>query len=245
MLTFVGCRNRTYVPGKSDPSPLQISIGVAPGMLVVMPAENAASSSWLVRGRAGFCCGPNGNRHNLIPDLPPLPVEYDTIINDERISRLSCWLNLIFSFAALESSHSFPTPGNPSFIVISGRIYHQLQNGPRSNSAVRWLLYDGFDVASAPHNNDLIPQSWISTLQECLLQVNPLARSVYFLHDLQVNNPDDFASASVVVCDTGVSEIAAIMCYDNTTLSHWGQTPTYPGFPLWLHCDFLSNSTSM
>jgi len=31
----------------------------------------------------------------------------------------------------------------------------------------------------------------------------------------------------------------------NEVERHWGQTPTYPGFPLRLHCDFLSNSTSM
>jgi len=27
--------------------------------------------------------------------------------------------------------------------------------------------------------------------------------------------------------------------------SHWGQTPTYLGFPLRIHCDFLSNLSSM
>lgn len=34
-----------------------------------------------------------------------------------------------------------------------------------------------------------------------------------------MNNPDNFASASVIIRDTGAPEIAAIMCYDNTTLS--------------------------
>ena len=34
-----------------------------------------------------------------------------------------------------------------------------------------------------------------------------------------MNNPDNFASASVIICDTRAPEIAAIMCYDNTVLS--------------------------
>ena len=107
--------------------------------------------------RPGFCCGPKGNRFDLIPPLPPLPDEYEAIINDERISRVSRKLNLIFSYTALESSHAFPTPGNPSFIAISGRIYHRLRSHPGANSAVRWLLYDGFALSSAPHNDNSIP----------------------------------------------------------------------------------------
>lgn len=169
--------------------------------------------------RSGFCCGPNGNRFALIPSLPPLPPEYDTIINDQNISRLSRRLNLIFSFAALESSHTFPTPGNPSFIAISGRIYHRLRSGADANSAVNWLLYDGFDPSVAPHNDASIPPHWITLLRECFLRVNPLTRSLSFLHDLQTNNPENFLNASVVIRDTGASEIAAIMCYDNTVLS--------------------------
>lgn len=169
--------------------------------------------------RPGFCCGPKGNRFSLIPPLPPLPAEYDAIINNPSISRLSRRLNLIFSFAALESSHTFPTPGNPSFVAISGRIYHRVRGGSDANSAVRWLLYDGFDLSSVPHNDSSIPQQWISLLRDCLLRVNPLAHSLLFLHDLQAQDPDHFPSASVVIRDTGASEIAAIMCYDNTVLS--------------------------
>lgn len=169
--------------------------------------------------RPGFCCGPKGNRFALIPPLPPLPPEYDTIVNDPNISRLSRRLNLIFSFAALESSHSFPTPGNPSFVAISGRIYHRLRSSPEANSAVRWLLYDGFDPSAAPHGDTSIPPEWIILLRECFLRVNPLTRSIYFLHDLQIRDPEDFSDASVIIRDVGTSEIAAIMCYDNTVLS--------------------------
>ena len=43
--------------------------------------------------------------------------------------------------------------------------------------------------------------------------------SISFLHDLHLHHPDDFSTASVVIRDAGTSEIAAIMCYDNTVLS--------------------------
>ena len=169
--------------------------------------------------RPGFCCGPNGNRFALIPALPPLPPEYDTIINDPKISHLSRRLNLIFSFAALESSHTFPTPGSPSFVAISGRIYHRLRNSSNANSAIRWLLYNGFNPSAAPHRDASIPPQWITLLRECFIRINPLTRSLCFLYDLQVHNPNNFSDASVIIRDTGASEIAAIMCYDNTTLS--------------------------
>lgn len=51
------------------------------------------------------------------------------------------------------------------------------------------------------------------------MRVNPLTRSLSFLRDLQTHNPEDFSNASVIIPDTGISEIAAIMCYDNTVLS--------------------------
>ena len=70
--------------------------------------------------RAGFCCGPNGNRYTAIQRLPPLPDEFNTFLNSPDVSRLSRKLNLIFSFAAMESTHAFPTPGNPSFVAVSG-----------------------------------------------------------------------------------------------------------------------------
>lgn len=169
--------------------------------------------------RPGFCCGRNGDRFALIPPLPPLPPEYNTIVNDPSISRLSRRLNLIFAFAALESSHVFPTPGNPSFIAMSGRLYHRIRSRPDVNSAVRWLLYDGFDATSAPHNDTSIPPHWITLLRQCLLRINPLTRSICFLHDLQLHNPAGFVNARVSIRDAGGSEIAAIMCYDNTVLS--------------------------
>lgn len=127
-------------------------------------------------------------------------------------------MNLNFSFAALESSHTYPTPGYPSFFAISGRIYHRLRNSPDANTAIRWVLYDGFDISSAPHS-DLIPEEWILALRQCLLRINSLARSTYYMHELQRENPGQFTGAAVIVSDTGSPEIAAIMRTDNTTLS--------------------------
>ena len=104
-------------------------------------------------------------------------------------------------------------------MAIAGRVYHRLRSSPEANSAVRWLLYDGFDPSAAPHNNTSIPPQWITLLRECFLRVNPLTYSISFLHDLHLHHPDDFSTASVVIRDAGTSEIAAIMCYDNTVLS--------------------------
>ncbi|EIW75625.1 hypothetical protein CONPUDRAFT_65500, partial [Coniophora puteana RWD-64-598 SS2] len=75
----------------------------------------------------GFCCGKLGCRVNDVAPLPPLPPEYDVFINDPNISRNSRILNLIFSFAALESTHTFPHFGSgpPAFVAIQGRVYHR------------------------------------------------------------------------------------------------------------------------
>ncbi|KAH9991004.1 hypothetical protein BJV77DRAFT_910175, partial [Russula vinacea] len=76
---------------------------------------------------SGFCCGPNGKYANDPPPLPPLPEEFDLFYNHPHISAVSRLLNLIFSFAALESSHEFPPlpPGGPAFVAMEGRLYHR------------------------------------------------------------------------------------------------------------------------
>src|SRR6266849_1662093 len=58
--------------------------------------------------RPGFCCGPNGSRFSDVKALPPLPAEFAQFIHDPNISKLSRQLNLILSFAALETTHPFP-----------------------------------------------------------------------------------------------------------------------------------------
>ncbi|KAJ6548622.1 hypothetical protein B0H19DRAFT_890286, partial [Mycena capillaripes] len=76
--------------------------------------------------KSGFCCGPKGSRVNDVQPLPPLPPEYNTFLNDPRISHSSRILNLVLSFASLETTHPFPEiSGPPSFIAIQGRVYHR------------------------------------------------------------------------------------------------------------------------
>ena len=69
--------------------------------------------------RAGFCCGNGGKYFNNTIPLPPLPPQYDTFINNPDISSMSRVLNLIFSFASMETTHPFPVvPGPPGFLAI-------------------------------------------------------------------------------------------------------------------------------
>ncbi|KAJ7154851.1 hypothetical protein C8R43DRAFT_833384, partial [Mycena crocata] len=76
--------------------------------------------------KPGFCCGPKGSRFHDVRPLPPLPPEYNTFINDPRVSHSSRILNLVLSFASLETTHPFPElSGPPSFIAIQGRVYHR------------------------------------------------------------------------------------------------------------------------
>ncbi|KAJ7210365.1 hypothetical protein GGX14DRAFT_363561, partial [Mycena pura] len=77
--------------------------------------------------RPGFCCGPSGSRFLDVRPLPPLPAEFNGFLHDPKISKLSRKLNLILSFASLESTHPFPqqTNGPPGFMAIGGRVYHR------------------------------------------------------------------------------------------------------------------------
>ncbi|KAJ6518099.1 hypothetical protein C8R47DRAFT_960037, partial [Mycena vitilis] len=76
--------------------------------------------------KSGFCCGPNGSKFNDVKPLPALPIEFADFVNDPRISHLSRILNLVLSFASLETTHPFPEiSGPPSFVAIQGRVYHR------------------------------------------------------------------------------------------------------------------------
>ena len=171
--------------------------------------------------KAGFCCGPKGNRCSAVCRLPPLPNEFSTFLNSPDISRLSRKLNLIFSFAAMESTHAFPTPGNPSFVAIAGRVYHRVRLRPQDDTAIRWMLYDGFSDSSIPHHTQArdIPSSWIRAVRTSLSQYNPFASTILSLRTLQLQQPDQFGSASIVVQDSGCAEMAAVMCYENSLRS--------------------------
>ncbi|KAF8143487.1 hypothetical protein K438DRAFT_1633431 [Mycena galopus ATCC 62051] len=129
---------------------------------------------------SGFCCGPNGARFKDVKPLPALPPEFNSFINDPRISHSSRILNLVLSFASLETTHPFPEiSGPPSFLAIQGRVYHRVRPS-HENSAVRWLLYDGFMNTLPPHTGwaSTIPPEWIDTFKAALLRVNPLAGSL-------------------------------------------------------------------
>ena len=171
--------------------------------------------------KAGFCCGPNGNRYLAIQPLPPLPDEFNVFLKSPNISKLSRKLNLIFSFTVMETTHAFPAPGNPSFVAVAGRVYHRIRSNPQDNTAIRWILYDGFDDASIPHHSHArdIPSSWIRAVRTSLSLYNPFATTVLSLHALQIQQPLQFSSASIIVQDTGCAEIAAVMCYENTLRS--------------------------
>ena len=165
--------------------------------------------------RPGFCCGPNGT-HRITP-LPALPHEYDVFINDNRISSLSRILNLVFSFASLETTQPFPNPppGGPSFFAIQGKVYHRIRP-THQDSAVRWLLHDGFMQQSAPHSrwNAALPPLWTEALTAALSRVNPFVTQLRNLTAIASNIP----TAHLVLQDSGSSpEIAAIMRYENTT----------------------------
>ncbi|KAF8586339.1 hypothetical protein K439DRAFT_1646264 [Ramaria rubella] len=75
----------------------------------------------------GFCCGSCGSRLQDVPPLPDLLQEFDVFINDERISSLSQILNLIYSFASLESTAKFLTfYGPPGYFAVEGKLFHRV-----------------------------------------------------------------------------------------------------------------------
>jgi len=171
--------------------------------------------------KAGFCCGSNGNRYSAVQPLPPLPDEFNAFIESPDISALSRKLNLIFSFAAMESTAAFPAPGNPSFVAVAGKVYHRVRTGRNDNNAVRWMLYDGFKDAAIPHRSQArdIPSSWIRAVRTSLTNYNPFASTVISLWSLRAQQPLQFGFASIIVQDPGCAEIAAVMCYENTLRS--------------------------
>ncbi|KAF8187305.1 hypothetical protein K438DRAFT_1442589, partial [Mycena galopus ATCC 62051] len=84
------------------------------------------SIALLTGEQSGFCCGPGGSKFREIQPLPPLPPEFNIFLVDPRISHLSRVLNLMLSFASLETTQPFPQiDGPPSFIAIQGRVYHR------------------------------------------------------------------------------------------------------------------------
>ncbi|KAI5990885.1 hypothetical protein EDD15DRAFT_2169776 [Pisolithus albus] len=167
--------------------------------------------------RPGFCCGPNGSRLHDVPPLPPLPPQIENLMQHPQISSLSRILNLIFSFACLETTHPFPdnmTP--PSFFAIQGRVYHRIRP-THENSAIRWLLFDGF-MQNVPHAQwaATLPDGWIECVRQALSLVNPFVR---YLHHFR-SFSEEYPSASLILKDVGADEVAALMSYNNMSSNY-------------------------
>ena len=139
-----------------------------------------------------------------VPPLPPLPSEFNTFLGDSCVSALSHILCLIFSFASLESSAEFPSFGGPpGFFAVHGRLYHRVCP-THENSAVCWLLYDGFMADRAPHQKwaKEVPADWIKAVSNALLQLNPFVSSLRQLSLVQHSTHPD---ACLILQDRGTS----------------------------------------
>jgi len=116
----------------------------------------------------------------------------------------------------METTHPFPTPtGGHGFVSIQGKVYHRIRSS-HYNSAIRWLLHDGFLQHLPPHVNwaSTIPSAWKTALTNALTRLNPLVHALQNLSAQSVHIPN----ARLILHDSGsTSEIAAIMCYDNST----------------------------
>ena len=155
--------------------------------------------------KPGFCCGPDSKHFSAVKRLPPFPDQFETFLRSRDISKLSRKLNLIFSFASMESTHAFPTPRNPSFVAVAGRVFHRIRSTEEDKTAVRWMLYDGFEDLSMPHRSKTrdVPSSWVCAVRNALLEHNPFVSEVLSVHNLRAQQPHQFASASIVVQDSG------------------------------------------
>ncbi|KAI1788268.1 hypothetical protein LXA43DRAFT_840440, partial [Ganoderma leucocontextum] len=166
---------------------------------------------------SGFCCGPGGNRLHAVPALSPLPPEIEALTHDPRISAFSNIINLIISFASLESTGDFAKfDGPPGSFALGGRVYHCLRP-EHPDSAIHWMLYDGFDLQRPPHRRYAcgLPPNWLDSVKCALLRVNPFARQLSMLGQL---DPATCPHFSIILADTPDSpEIAAIIRYSNTS----------------------------
>ncbi|KAI6149382.1 hypothetical protein BKA82DRAFT_129128 [Pisolithus tinctorius] len=162
----------------------------------------------------GFCCGVNGSHYLDVAPLPPLPLEIEAISCHPEISSLSHILNLVFSFASMETTHPFPDDfAVPGFLAIQGQVYHHIQPG-HTNSAVCWLLYDGF-MRNTPHAQwaSKLPPRWIDAVRQALERVNPFVTALRSLSAFSISHP----SATLILKDDGAAEITAVMSYENTS----------------------------
>ena len=86
---------------------------------------------------SGFCCELGESQLNDVPALPPLPAEYNLFLSHCHFLQLSCQLNLIFSFTALETTAKFPTVhSEQGFLAIQSKVYHHVR-ASHQNSTIK------------------------------------------------------------------------------------------------------------
>ena len=166
----------------------------------------------------GFCCGKEGKYLSGVPRLPPQSEEIKWLSIQPGISYLSRRLNLLFSFAAMETTGSMERLNGPDgFLAIEGKVYHRLRPEVR-NTGLRWVLYDGYDRDSTPHGGRNVPLHWVDMLKRALIRDNPFSRRFLMLRNELL--PDETPNHVVRLSESGsVGEIAAIMRYENTAVS--------------------------
>ncbi|KAI6127273.1 hypothetical protein F5141DRAFT_997048, partial [Pisolithus sp. B1] len=170
----------------------------------------------LTRECLGFCCGPNGSRLQDVPALPLLPPQIQNLMQHPQISSLSQILNLIFSFASLETMHPFPDKVTlPAFLATQGCVYHCICP-THNNSTVQWLLFDSF-MQNVPHTQwaATLPDSWIESVCRALSLVNPFISALHHFHSFL----EEYPSVALILKDMGVDKVTALMLYDNTSSS--------------------------
>ena len=166
---------------------------------------------------AGFCCGKDGKHLNGVPSLPPQSLELQWLSSQVGVSESSRKLNVLFSFAAMETTGSFDrAPGPDGFVAIQGKVYHRLRPD-KSGTGLRWVLYDGYGGESTPHGGYNLPATWINAIRTTLMRDNPFAREFLILrNELSAANCPDHR---IELSGSGaVGEIAAIIRYDNTAV---------------------------
>jgi hypothetical protein len=168
----------------------------------------------------GFCCGKQGKYRNIAPSLRPLPQTYNVFINDVNISNRSRQLNLIFSFASMETTATFPS-AHGGMVAIQGRMYHRIRPN-HGDSSVRWMLIDGMHPDHVPHlrRAELLPTSWLDAVTQSLRSNNPIARGLLTMHHASVSGQTAPTALHIELCSNGAAaEVAAIMSFSNISAS--------------------------
>ncbi|KAF8575515.1 hypothetical protein K439DRAFT_1623533 [Ramaria rubella] len=115
----------------------------------------------------------------------------------------------------MESTAKFPVfNGPPGYFAIEGKLFHHFRS-THQNSAVRWLLYNGFMHSFAPHQQwiNVLPVEWVTVMKEVMLRVNPFAS-----HLRQLSLAYSFGFPQAILNEDDVSnKIAAIISYTNTS----------------------------